>query len=164
MRLFVFLPDQPFPNNQIQRKSEATVEIEFIVQNWHLFLALVVIVFLLSWDSAKRRFSGVKGVGATELPQLLNHEDAAVIDIRESAEFRKGHIPGAVNIPLSQLADSESKLKRYKNAGTPLVVACQTGMRAGKGAAQLRKFEIEKVYTLTGGLAAWQKENLPLQK
>lgn len=140
------------------------MEIEFIKQNWHLFLALVVIVFLLSWDAARRRFSGVKGVTATDLPRLLNHEDAAVIDIRESGEFRKGHIPGSVNIPLSQIADNEGKLKRYKQAGTPLVVACQTGVRAGRGASALRKLEFDKVYTLTGGLQAWQKENLPLEK
>ncbi len=140
------------------------MEIEFVTQNWHLFLALVVIVFLLSWDSARRRFSGVKGVTATELPQLLNHEDAAVIDIRESGEFRKGHIAGALNIPLNQIADNATKLNRFKKSGVPLVVACQSGVRAGKGAAELRKLEFEKVYTLTGGLQAWQKENLPLEK
>ncbi|MCZ7597736.1 MAG: rhodanese-like domain-containing protein [Gammaproteobacteria bacterium] len=77
------------------------MELEFIIQNWHLFPALVVIVLLLSFDSARRRFGGVKQVTASDLPRLINHEDAVVIDVRESAEYRKGHIPGAVNVPLS---------------------------------------------------------------
>lgn len=140
------------------------MELEFIVQNWYLFLTLVVIVLLLAMDSARNRFSGVKSVTATELPQLINHEDAVVIDVCEPNEFRKGHIPGAVNIPLGQIDDNVKKLERYKKAGRPLVVSCQSGNRSTRGAAKLRKLEFEKVYTLTGGLTAWQKENLPVEK
>lgn len=140
------------------------MEIEFIRQNWYLFLALVSIVLILSWDSARRRFSGVKGVTASELPRLINHEEAVVVDVRESGEFRKGHIAGAVNIPLSQLSDSISKLERYRKADRPLVVSCQTGIRSNKAASILRNNSFEKVYTLTGGFAGWQKENLPVEK
>lgn len=140
------------------------MELEFIVQNWYLFLTLVVIVFLLAMDSARNRISGVKRVTATELPQLINHDDAVVIDVCEPNEFRKGHIPGAVNIPLGQIDDNVKKLERYKKAGRPLVVSCQSGNRSSRGAAKLRKLEFDKVYTLTGGLAAWQKENLPVEK
>ena len=165
MRLFVFLPDQPFPNNQIQRKSEATVEIEFIVQNWHLFLALVVIVFLLSWDSAKRRFSGVKGVGATELPQLLNHEDAAVIDIRESAEFRKGHIPGAVNLfhgdnlgddglhrPLAELAE------RFAGVGEAPIVYCGSGVTACHDLLAMSLVGVNQARLYPGSWSEWSSD------
>lgn len=140
------------------------MEVDFIVQNWYLFLALVMIVLLLSMDSARKRFSGVKAITATELPQLINHEDAVVVDVCEPNEYRKGHIPGAVNIPLGQIEDNVGKLERYRKAGRPLVVSCQSGTRSSKGAARLRKLEFEKVYTLTGGILAWQKENLPIEK
>jgi rhodanese-related sulfurtransferase len=140
------------------------VELEFIVQNWYLFLALVVIVLLLSFDHARHRISGVKAVSATELPQLLNHEDAVVIDVCEPAEFRNGHIPGAINIPLGQIEESTRKLEKYRKKGTPLVVSCQSGNRSSKGAAKLRKLEFDKVYTLNGGITAWRKENLPVEK
>ena len=140
------------------------MEFEFVAQNWHLFLALVVIVLLLTFDHARHRISGVKAVSATELPQLLNHEDAVVVDVCEPAEFRKGHIPGAINIPLSQIEENTKKLERYKKQGRPLVVSCQSGNRSSKGAAKLRKLEFDKVYTLSGGIAAWQKENLPVEK
>lgn len=140
------------------------MELEFIIQNWHLFVALVVIVLLLSFDSARRRFGGVKQVTASDLPRLINHEDAVVIDVRESAEYRKGHIPGAVNVPLSQLGDDSAKLARYRKSGVPVVVACQSGTRAGRAASVLRKLEFEKVYTLSGGMGGWTKENLPVEK
>ena len=140
------------------------MEIDFIVQNWHLFLALVVIVGLLATDSARQRIGGVKAVSAAELPQLLNHDDAVVIDVCDPAEFRKGHIPGAINVPLKQINDSAKTLERYKKTGAPVVVSCQTGHRSSKGASLLRKQEFEQVYNLTGGLTAWQKENLPVEK
>jgi rhodanese-related sulfurtransferase len=140
------------------------VEIEFIIQNWHLFLALVVIVALLGMDLVRHRLSGVAAVSVTELPQLINHDDAVVVDVCEPAEFRKGHIPGALNIPVSQIGDSVAKLEKYRKAGRPIVVSCQSGNRSSKAAAMLRKQQFEKVYTLTGGMLAWQKENFPVEK
>ena len=78
------------------------MELEFIIQNWYLFLALVVIIALLALDPIRQRAGGTKPVTAVELPQLLNHEDAVVVDVCESQEFRNGHIPGAINMPMSQ--------------------------------------------------------------
>ncbi|MFT5114424.1 MAG: hypothetical protein ACI8P9_003761, partial [Parasphingorhabdus sp.] len=67
------------------------MELEFLIQNWHLFLALVVIIALLGLDPLRQRAGGMRPVSAIELPQLLNHEDAVVIDVCESAEYRNGH-------------------------------------------------------------------------
>jgi rhodanese-related sulfurtransferase len=140
------------------------VELEFLIQNWHLFLALVVIIALLGLDPLRQRAGGMRPVSAIELPQLLNHEDAVVIDVCESAEYRNGHIPGAINMPMGQIADNTRKLEKYKRTNTPLVLACQTGNRSSKAAAILKKAEFTNLYTLSGGLAAWQKENLPVEK
>ncbi|GJL83861.1 MAG: rhodanese-like domain-containing protein [marine bacterium B5-7] len=140
------------------------MELDFFVQNWYLFLALGVIVALLFMDTVRNRISGIQSVTVTRLPQLINHEDAVVIDVCESAEYRNGHIPGAINIPVSQLEDSVTKLAKYKKKGVPLVVACQSGNRSARAAAKLRKLEFDNVYALTGGLVAWQKENLPVEK
>ena len=140
------------------------MEFEFIALNWHLFLALVVIVGLIFFDTSKNRFSGVQSVSAVELPRLINHDDAVVVDICESTEYRKGHIPGAINIPVSQLKEGTTVLDKYKKKKRPIVVTCQTGSRSGPAAALLRKNEFASVYTLTGGIAGWQKENFPIEK
>ncbi len=44
------------------------------------------------------------------------------------------------------------------------MLSCQSGQRAGRAATLLRKNEFKRVYVLGGGLAAWEKENLPLER
>ena len=140
------------------------MEFEFVAQNWHLFLALVVIVGLLAFDGVRGNVSGIKKISAVELPRLINHEDAVVVDVCESNEYRKGHIPGAINLPMSQIKDSISNLDKYKKKNVPMVVSCASGNRSARAASILRKNEFPVVYNLTGGLQAWQKENFPLEK
>jgi rhodanese-related sulfurtransferase len=140
------------------------VELEFVSQNWHLFLALVVIVGLIGFDAAKGRISGIRSVSAVELPRLINHDDAVIVDVCETAEFRKGHIPGAINLPLSQLKDGTVPIDKYRKKNNPIVVTCQSGNRSMKAASIIRKSEFQNVYNLTGGLTAWAKENFPIEK
>ena len=56
------------------------MEIQFIAENWHLFAALVVICALLAADTL-RRSGGSNQVSAVQLPQLINHEGAVVVDV-----------------------------------------------------------------------------------
>ncbi len=138
------------------------MEAEFIAQNWYLFLALVVIVFLIAMEPMRKRASGVKPISAIELPQLISHESGVVVDVGEPNEFKNGHIPNAMNIPVAQLDSNIKKLQKHKEK--PVILICRTGQRSTKAANILKKQEFTNLYTLTGGLAAWQKENLPLEK
>ena len=139
------------------------MDTQFIAENWHLFAALVVICTLLVVDSL-RRSGGSSQVSAVQLPQLINHDGAVVVDVCESAEFDKGHIPAAINIPMGQLKDNLKRLNKYRDRKKPIVLTCQSGTRACRAAAILRKNEFSNVYTLTGGIAAWEKENLPIER
>lgn len=51
---------------------------------------------------------------------------ARLIDVRSKAEFATGSVPGAINIPVDQLAGSVSQLKKYPE----IVVFCRSGMRS----------------------------------
>ena len=65
------------------------------------------------------------------LPLLDDRSEMGLVDVREPDEFASWHIPGAVNIPLGQLADRLSDVPR-----TPrLVTICALGSRATEGAA-----------------------------
>ena len=140
------------------------MDIGFIQQNWHLFAALAVIVALLALDPLRRRSGGIQSVSAVQLPQLMNHEGAIVLDVGEPAEFKKGHIPRAINMPVSQLKNDLSRLEKYRAKDTPIVLSSRANQPANRAAAILRKNNFSNLYTLSGGLVSWEKENLPLER
>jgi len=140
------------------------MDIDFIANNWHLFAALVVISLLIGFDTVCRGGGGGSQVSAVQLPQFINHENAVVVDVCEAEEFSRGHIPNAINIPLKELTNQLGQLEKFKTKERPIVLSCQSGQRAGRAATLLRKNEFKRVYVLGGGLAAWEKENLPLER
>lgn len=140
------------------------MDIDFIASNWHLFAALVVISLLIGFDTVRRGGGGGSQVSAVQLPQFINHENAVVVDVCEAEEFSRGHIPNAINIPLKELKNQLGQLEKFKAKERPIVLSCQSGQRAGRAATLLRKNEFKRVYVLGGGLAAWEKENLPLER
>ena len=140
------------------------MDIDFIANNWHLFAALVVISLLIGFDTVRRGGGGGSQVSAVQLPQFINYENAVVVDVCEAEEFSRGHIPNAINIPLKELTNQLGQLEKFKAKERPIVLSCQSGQRAGRAATLLRKNEFKRVYVLGGGLAAWEKENLPLER
>ena len=140
------------------------MDLEFIAQNWYLFAALVVISLLIGFDSIRRGGGGANQVSALQLPQLISKENAVVVDVCETEEFERGHILNAINIPLKQLQDQLGQLEKFRAKDKPIVLSCRSGQRANRAAAILRKNEFKKVFTLSGGLTAWEKENLPVER
>ena len=135
---------------------------EFFIENWLLFAALVAVLILLVFDPAGMSNSSARGVSPMELSRLVNHEQAILVDIRSNDEFAAGHIAKSRNIPLDDIEKQSKKLEKLKKR--PMVLICQSGNRAGKAAAKLRKMEFDKLFQLSGGLVEWQKESLPLEK
>ncbi len=140
------------------------MDLDFIANNWHLFAALIVISTLIGIDTMRRGGAGANQVSAVQLPQLINQENAVVVDVCQPEEFRKGHIPAAINIPVDQIKEQLGQLEKFRKKDRPIVLSCRSGQRASRAATVLRKNEFKRVYTLSGGLAAWEKENLPLER
>lgn len=137
--------------------------LEFLAANWALTAALVVILALLLWTFVPGGMGGgARQIGPVEATRLINHEEALVVDIRGEGEFRQGHILNSVHIPLGQLSENLKKLEGYKDR--PIITVCRTGQRSQGAAATLRKRGFEKVYSLKGGLLAWESASLPLVK
>ncbi len=135
---------------------------QFVINNWYLFLALAVVLIMLVAGPLNQMLRGVKSVPVSHAVRMINHESAVVIDVREPDEFRGGHIPGAVNFPLSNLHGRMNELDKFKNR--PLLISCRTSQRSAKAALALRKHDFPSVHVLAGGITAWQNENLPTQK
>jgi rhodanese-related sulfurtransferase len=133
--------------------------VDFLMQNWMLLTVALTSGLALLWPVIAK---GGGGLTPTEAVLWMNREKAMVIDVCEPGEFAAGHVTGARNVPLAQL---ETQLPQVvKNKSTPIILACQSGMRSGRAVALARKLGYEKVQNLTGGLRAWQDAQMPVEK
>ena len=86
-----------------------------------------------------------------------------LLDVRNRSEYRKGHLPGAVNIPVYvlpfRLVDIPTKGK-----DRPVVVYCAHGPRAGLAGFILRIAGYSNVLHLQGDMAGWNSAGLPVEK
>lgn len=134
---------------------------QFIQHNFAIIALVLVSGAMLIWPIIGRRLSGVQEVGTMEATQLINHQNAIVLDVREDSEFYAGHVPHSVHVPLGQLA-KHAELEKYKSR--PVIAICRSGMRSGRACNVLRKNGFEQVYNLAGGITAWERANMPMEK
>ena len=136
--------------------------VKFIQEN----LLLIAVAFasgaMLLWPYV-RRAGGGPAVSAAQATQLINREDALVLDVRDPGEFGAGHILGAKNVPLSRIDAAGSEIAA-KRKDKPLIVYCDDGNRSGKAAAAQRGQGFGKAVSLSGGLGAWRQAGLPVEK
>lgn len=131
--------------------------IEFIMR--HPVLAGTTLVVLIATIFYELRLRGrsATAVNPQQAVRMIN-DGATVVDLREAAAFTSRHIANAVNLSAADLeANPESKLKKKRAA----LVVCDTGYHSSRAANALRKAGFDNVFSLDGGLAAWEKENLP---
>lgn len=132
---------------------------KFIQENILLIAVALVSGGMLLWPYL-RRTGGGPSVNPSEATQLINREDALVVDVREPGEYGAGHILGARNVPLSRIGEALVAKKKDK----PVIVYCDSGNRSAKAAAALRSQGYAKAVNLAGGLGAWQQAGLPVEK
>ncbi|MGC3981505.1 MAG: rhodanese-like domain-containing protein [Steroidobacteraceae bacterium] len=101
------------------------------------------------------------GVSSNEAIALHN-KGALVLDVRTAEEFAGGHIVNARNISLETLADNLDSIKKYREK--PVIVVCESGPRAAQAVKLLSAQGYTSVFALSGGLAGWRNDNLPLSK
>ncbi len=134
---------------------------EFIQQNIFL-VAVALISGIALLVQSIRRPGDRNSVNATQATQLINREDAQVVDVREPDEYTNGHLPESRNIPLARLEERAGELDKYKD--TPVLVVCQSGARSASACKQLGKLGFNRVHNLEGGIAGWRAAGLPLKK
>lgn len=127
-----------------------------------LSLGLAVVTVALVYTEIARLFRPYKAATPRQLVQLINAENALVVDVSALVEFEKGHIVGAKHLLPSQF---DPAAKPFAGAQErPVAVVDRTGMASGEIAAKLAKAGFKRVYWLDGGLAAWTAADLPLAK
>lgn len=97
-------------------------------------------------------------VTAQELEAMLRSGDALVVDVREADEFAAGHIPGAINMPLSTFQPS----RLPDPQGRTLVLNCLGGKRSAMALEKCSTAQAAVDTHLAGGFGAWQAARLPI--
>ena len=134
---------------------------KFVLDNIFLIAVAFVSGAMLVWPLV-RRGAGGPSVNTLEATQLINRQDALVVDVREQAEYAQSHILNARGLPLSQIEARIGDIGKFKDK--PVIVYCATGSRSSSAASVLRKGGFSNVSNLSGGFAAWQQAGLPVQK
>ena len=124
----------------------------------HPWLSLGVVASLLAalFNEVRLRTLGVSALAPEIAVQAINR-GAAIFDLREPKIFGQGHIPNARNIRAADVP-ATPKVK----SGKTVLLVCDNGSASSRLAQSLRKEGSEQVFCLKGGLAAWQRENLPV--
>lgn len=130
--------------------------------NHPYLVGLAVILTMILIANEFRLFSrqGID-VSPSQTVALINN-GAKVVDVRSVELFRAGHIMGAMNIAFDDLEDKALKaFKAHKDKF--IIVYDDTGMQGARASTLLRGLELKAV-NLKGGLAAWTRDNLPLEQ
>lgn len=133
--------------------------LQFAQHHPELVGPFVVLVILLILVESRR---GGKSVTSQQLTNLVNKEEAVVLDVRDNKEFREGHITESRNIPFSSLKDNLGQLEKFKEK--PVVIVCKTGQSASAAGRILNSSGFKDVRRLSGGITSWKADGLPLIK
>ncbi|MBA6413901.1 rhodanese-like domain-containing protein [Parahaliea sp. F7430] len=133
--------------------------LEFIAQQWILVAALITVVFLLIYHESRKAGPSVSPQQAIN---IVNNQQGVFLDLREAADFKQGHIVGALHIPTAKIDSRMSELEKYKSR--PIVLVCKMGQQAGAVGKKLKANGFEQVYKMTGGMMEWGSLQLPTTK
>lgn len=104
----------------------------------------------------------MKTITAKEVQELIGKGEVIIIDVRTPAEYDAGHIHSAQNINIGSPSFTEKIKELDKNA--EYIVNCERGGRSGRAVALMDELGFSKAQNLGGGILAWEKEGLPIEK
>ncbi len=120
---------------------------------------ILSVLFAMSVSIAQ---AAVELVTAKDASTLYAEKKAIIVDVREDDEWNDEHIAGALHIPLKQLNDRVSELQTYKD--TTIITQCKSGGRSAKALELLKAAGFTKVYSMDGGIKAWDQQGLATTK
>ena len=97
-----------------------------------------------------------------EVAEAKRRQDqgAVLIDVRETSEWQAGHAPGARLIPLGMLSGRLNDVPSDRE----VLLICQSGNRSGAALQLLLRQGFDKVFNVSGGMGAWSRAGLPVER
>ncbi|HWM54652.1 MAG TPA: rhodanese-like domain-containing protein [Solirubrobacterales bacterium] len=108
---------------------------------------------MTAWRAEDRPVARIEAIDLDELARRLNGDGGPqVVDVRGTAEFEQGHVPGSVHIPFAELRERLDELPRDR----PVATICKAGKRSGLAASMLQREGFDDVvHVARGNAAAW---------
>ncbi len=133
---------------------------QFILNHLGLWLTLISILILIFINESVMNRKRGKEISTAAAVNLMNHDNAVIVDLRDVETFRSGHIINAIQATENDF--EKPKLQKYKD--TPLILVCPKGLQSAQLATKLRTQGFNQPMVLSGGMAAWLDAGLPLVK
>ena len=115
---------------------------------------------MYAWQQAKFATDTITQISAEELHRMMSQNGQQILDVREAADYARGHVSGALNLPITQLGANLSKV----DTGRSLVLICAEGHRSSTAASLLARKGLHKLYFVTGGTSAWIKAGYAVEE
>ncbi|MDO9469380.1 MAG: rhodanese-like domain-containing protein [Nitrosomonas sp.] len=132
----------------------------FKLENFLFLMTAIISGLLLLWPLVMRR--GIKEIDTLAAVQLINYQDALVLDVRDDSEYATGHLPNSKHIPSEKIEERWVELQKFKDK--PILVIYPGGIRSNHASLILRKNGFPQVINLMGGIDAWKRAGLPMVK
>lgn len=139
-----------------------TLEIIPFVKN-HLLLSLgwIVLFIAIIVLTIKSKLSKVKIINNAQAINMINKQNAVIVDIRSADSFKKGHVTESHNIlPIDIKNASAKTIDKFKE--NLIILIDENGLSSTNIGEILVKQGFLHVYALKDGIAGWNGENLPL--
>ena len=114
---------------------------------------------LHEWKSRRGELEQVAQLDPSGLDKLAGKNGLQVVDVRSPEEWSKGHLPGAIHIPLALLPDRIGEL----DASAPIVLHCRGGGRSSIATSFLQSQGVATVSNLAGGFDAWVAQGFKVE-
>ncbi|HLP82255.1 MAG TPA: rhodanese-like domain-containing protein [Nitrosomonas sp.] len=145
------------------------MELSFFQDQSHFLLKLENLLFLITaiisgalllWPLVTQR--GIKEIDTRVAIQLINQQEAVILDVRDDSEFAAGHLPNSKHIPSEKIEERWVELQKFKEK--PIVMIYRSGIRSNHPSLILKKNGFAQVFNLMGGIDTWKRANLPIVK
>lgn len=131
----------------------------FFQENIYFFIAAIAILGYLMFLEARGAKTRGTVLTTAQFTQRIN-QGATLIDLRNHDDFKNGHIAGARHIGKDELSKQLDNLSKT----SPVALYCYSGAISGKAVSEMKQAGFAEAFHLGGGIAAWQRDNLPTTK
>jgi rhodanese-related sulfurtransferase len=114
---------------------------------------------MTSWREEKRPAARIARIDVEALH--ARGDGVQILDVRETAEFERGHIPGSVHVPYHDLREAPDGLDLQR----PIAAICSSGQRSALAASLLvRHRAAEPLHVADGGVGTWERAGWPIER